>query len=106
MSKNTDATGTLTTLGWTYFNDKKVCKELTVPMKNVLFIQEHDGGKGDTTFLFISTSGAIHVDIPFKQMKKILKEHLKDPDKDFNTHPDLEDESPKTKPGSDRHGKK
>ena len=32
-----------------------------------------------------------HVDVSIKQMLKIMKEHKKNPDKDFYTHPDYDE---------------
>ena len=99
---------TLKTLGWTTTNGKKSCNTLVIPLPKINFIQAHDDGegKGDTCLVSISDTGSLHVDIPLKQMRKILDEHHRDPTRNFDTHPDFEDESPKTKPGSDRHGKK
>ena len=112
-TRKLNMSGLLHTLGWTLMSKtrkdarngfgEKVCKELVIPLSKILYVQEHDGGKGDTCLVAISDMGALHVDIPFKRMKQILKEHYKNPDKDFVTHPDIFDDDADN---PERHGNK
>ena len=82
---------TLRTLGWVKLNGEQVCKEFVVPLPKVMFAQEYNvEGKGDTCIITLSDTFALHIDIPLKQMRKILDEHHKSPYKNFDTHPSLE----------------
>ena len=56
-----------------------------IDLDDVLYVQEFPGDK-DTCLLGISPHAAIHVDVPYKQMIKIRKEHKKNPGRDFSTH--------------------
>ena len=89
------STGLLHTVGWVNWTDpetdevQRVCREIIIPFHKIYAITEHDNDKGDTCLVSVTEETAFHVDIPLKQMKKILKEHYRDPDKDFETHPQV-----------------
>ena len=78
---------TLRTIGWSYLDDQKVCKEMVIPLKNINFVQEHDH---DTCLVQVSDSCGLHIDVPLKQMRQILNEHAKEPFKEFDTHPSVD----------------
>jgi hypothetical protein len=80
----TNASGMITCGGWIDWEGKKVYKELTLPLSNILFATEHDNGQGNTCLIATSDSSGLHIDVPLKQMRDILKAHKQEPDKDFN----------------------
>ena len=79
--------GMLMTLGWTHLENRKTLEELCIPLCNVVFLQKHDDG---TCLVSVSERRAVLVDQTLKQMRQILKEAKKDPNKDFFTHDGLE----------------
>ena len=97
MLVSNPGSGLLHTMGWTTLHEsfsykkpgQRVCEELLIPMRNIFYVQKHEN---DTCMIALTEEGALHCDIPFKQMKQILKEWLADPSKSFDTHPDLSDD--------------
>jgi hypothetical protein len=89
---------TLRTIGWTQLEGERVCKELVIPLKKITFAQEHDG---DTCLVQVSARCGLWIDVPIRQMRQILNEHHKDPNKDFDTHPDVTSEMLEEQRGKD-----
>jgi hypothetical protein len=91
-----NGSGLLHTVGWADWRNpatgkvERVCKEVIIPLHKILTISEHNAGKGDSCLVALTENSAFHIDVPFLQMKKIYKEHLQSPDKDFETHPPIE----------------
>jgi uncharacterized protein (DUF342 family) len=86
--------GTLKTLGWLYTYNaqgerERVCKEIVIPLHKVIATTDNSD-RGASCFIIVSDKIAYHVDISLKKMREILKEHMENPDKDFDTHPDIE----------------
>lgn len=79
---------TLKTIGWTRRDGQIMCQTIVFDLDRILLVQEDNGSRGDTCIVFLTPSMGVHVDIPLKQMIKIMNEHEKFPDKDFDTHPE------------------
>ena len=80
---------TLKTMSWKTTPDgEKACCEIIIPMDNIIFAQQHDDGMGDTCIIALTEHRAVHVDIPFKQMRTILDHHQRFPNQNFDTHPE------------------
>jgi len=77
---------TLRTFCWAFFEGEETCKEVLIPFDKILCIQDHDGGKGDTCLISVSGSSAIHADVTLDEMRKIMDDHCKHPDKNIDTH--------------------
>jgi len=108
--------GILHTFGWTTLHKNfavarsgddgtTVLDELLIPLAKVLYVQKHKNNTaGDICLVALTETGALTCDIPFKQMKHIMKEYYKNPEQDFETHPAalLDEDGYKIKPEKTR----
>jgi len=84
---------TLRTLGWTSLENKEVLEELLIPFDRIVFVQKHED---DTCLVSVSERRAVLVDIPLKQMRRILKEIKENPFKEIDAHPFDDDDLSET----------
>ena len=86
---------TLRTLGWINWTDhvggrkpERTCKELVIPLHKIVCIADQDH---KTCLVAIDGNCAYHIDVPIDQMRMILDEHHRNPAKNFDTHPDIDE---------------
>jgi hypothetical protein len=87
VSSNQGDGGTLKTLALLTVERKKRWVETIIDIDKILYVSECplDDYPG-TCMLSYNDHHALHVDVPLKQMRKIIGEHKKYPWKNFDTH--------------------
>jgi len=84
--------GTLKTLSLTKIDKKQRWVETVIDLDKIICVQEYPFDTcPNTSLLSYSGEYAIHVDVPLKQMRKILDEHKRNPLKNFDTHCEVEE---------------
>jgi len=90
--------GLLKTLAWTERKKVTCPRTVVIDFDNIEYIHESDDGDDGTCMIALKNTkpsdtynAALHVDISMDQMIAILKEHKKNPDKIFETHPKIEE---------------
>jgi len=89
--------GFLKTLAWTERKKVTCPRTVVVDLDNIEYIHESDDDDGTCLIALKNNNptstynAALHVDIPIDQLMDIMNEHKKNPDKNFETHPKIEE---------------